>query len=69
MSPIRILGIVLLSVGLVVLFFGWQSTDSLVEEAHEALTGRYTDETVRYFVVGGAAVVAGLLLALFGRKR
>jgi hypothetical protein len=68
MSPARILGIVLLVAGFVALFFGWQSTGSLVDQTHEALTGRYTDQTTWYFIGGGAAVVAGLLLTLLGDR-
>ncbi len=69
MSPVRILGIVLLVVGIVVLYFGWQASEAVMEQAHEALTGRYTDETMWYFIGGGVAVVAGLLLTLFGARR
>ena len=45
MSPVRILGIVLLVAGIVILYFGWQTSQGLVEQAHETLTGRFTDET------------------------
>jgi drug/metabolite transporter (DMT)-like permease len=69
MSPIRILGIVLLVAGVILLFFGWQASGSLVEDVHESMTGRFTDETMRYFIGGGVAAVAGLLLTLFGARR
>lgn len=69
MSPVRILGIVLLVVGIVVLYFGWQASEAVMEQAHEALTGRYTDETMWYFIGGSVAFVVGLLLTLFGARR
>ncbi len=69
MSPIRILGIALLVGGLIALYFGWQASQGLVEQAHEAFTGRFTDETMWYFIGGGAAAVAGLALVLFGGQR
>jgi hypothetical protein len=69
MSPLRILGIVLLVAGIVALFFGWQASESIAEQAHEAFTGRFTDETMWYFIGGGAATVAGLLLAGFGGRK
>ncbi len=69
MSPIRIVGIILLVAGIVLLYFGWQASDAVVEQAHEAVTGRYTDETMWYFIGGAVAVVAGLLMTLFGVRR
>nr|WP_296748759.1 DUF3185 family protein [Thioalkalivibrio sp.] len=69
MSPVRILGIALLVAGIVALYFGWQASEGFVDQAHEALTGRFTDETMWYFIGGGVAVVVGLLLTLFGVRR
>ncbi len=66
MTSARILGIVLLVAGIVALYFGWQASESLVEQTHETMTGRFTDETMWYFIGGGVAAVAGLLLTLFG---
>jgi hypothetical protein len=69
MNSTRILGIVLLVAGLVALYFGWQASESIVDQAHETLTGRFTDETMWYFIGGGVAAVAGLLLTLFGSRK
>lgn len=69
MSTQRIVGIALLVIGLGLLFFGLQATDSLTEEVHETFTGRYTDETTWYLIGGAAAAVVGLVLTLLGGKR
>lgn len=69
MSTKRIVGIALLIVGLGLLFFGFQATESFTEEIHETVTGRYTDETTWYLIGGAALAVGGLLLAIFGGKR
>lgn len=65
----RIIGIVLLVAGLVLLYFGWQSSESVGEQLHESVTGRFSDETMWYLIAGAAASVGGLLLALVGGRR
>lgn len=60
----KMIGIVLLVVGLILLYFGWQSSQSVGEQLTEAVTGRFTDETVWFLVGGAAALVAGLYLAV-----
>ncbi len=64
-----VIGLVLLVVGAILLYFGFQATDAPVERARETLTGNYSDETMRYLVGGAAAAVAGLALLIFGRRR
>lgn len=69
MSPARILGIVLLVVGAGLLIFGLQAADSPVDQLSEALTGTPTEETMWYLIGGVAALVAGVLLTVFGARR
>ncbi len=64
----RIVGIVLLIVGLVLVFFGFQATETIGEELHETVTGRFTDTTMWYLIGGGAMALLGLLLAIFAPK-
>jgi hypothetical protein len=61
------MGVVLLVVGVLLLFFGWQSSESVGDQISETLTGRFTDETMWYLIGGAAAVVAGAFLALVKR--
>ncbi|MFU8820320.1 MAG: DUF3185 family protein [Gammaproteobacteria bacterium] len=65
----RILGVGLLVAGVILLFMGWNASESLAENVHEQLTGRFTAETTRYLVGGGLAAVVGLLLLMFGVRR
>ena len=64
MKTNQILGVVLLVVGLILLFFGWQASESLGEQVHETFTGRFTDSTMWYFIGVAAASVGGLVLIL-----
>ena len=64
MNNSRLIGISLLVLGAVLLYFGVNATDSAVEEIGEAFTGRYSDETMMYLIGGGVAAVAGLFLLL-----
>jgi LPXTG-motif cell wall-anchored protein len=69
MSTNQITGIVLLLVGAVLLYFGYQGSQSLGEQIHETFTGRFTDSTMWYFVLGGVAAAAGLGMLFLRRGR
>jgi len=69
MNAGRIIGFVLLAVGVVLLLFGLNATDALGEEVKENLTGKYSDGTMLYLVGGIAAIVLGAGLAFFGGRR
>jgi hypothetical protein len=68
MGTKKIVGIVLLVVGAVLLYFGLQATDAPLEQARESLTGDYSDQTMLYLIGGAAAAVAGLGLLLAGKR-
>lgn len=65
----RTLGIILLVVGVVLLAFGLNATDSVTDTVSEGVTGRYTDKTMWYLVGGAALAVGGALMAFFGGRR
>jgi hypothetical protein len=69
MQPARLVGLIVLVIGVILLGFGLNATDAPVDQISETLTGKYTDRTMWYLVSGGAAIVAGGLLALFGNRR
>jgi hypothetical protein len=64
MSTNKIIGLVLLILGAVLVFFGLNAADAPLEEASEALTGRYSDETMYYLIGGAVAAVVGIVLLL-----
>jgi hypothetical protein len=68
MSGIRVLGIVVAIAGAVLLYFGLNGSHSLVDRASESLTGRYTQETMTYIVIGIVALVGGGLTAMVARR-
>ena len=65
----RIIGIVLVVVGVVLLILGLQATDSLGERLSNTFTGHWSDKTNFYIVGGAAGIVAGALLAAVGGGR
>ncbi|MCC5887058.1 MAG: DUF3185 family protein [Gammaproteobacteria bacterium] len=67
MNTNQILGIVLLVVGAILLFLGYQASQSISEQVVESFTGRFTDSTTWYFILGAAAAVGGFLLIAFRR--
>ncbi|MEX0942812.1 MAG: DUF3185 family protein [Pseudomonadales bacterium] len=58
----QIIGIVLLVGGVILLYFGYQASQSVAEQMVESFTGRFTDSTTWYFIFGAIATVAGLFL-------
>ena len=69
MGTKQIVGLVLVVLGAVLLYFGWQATDAPLERASKGLTGEYSDRTMQYLIGGGVAAAAGIGLFLAGRKR
>ena len=69
MNSARIGGIVLLVVGVILLVIGASSSGSMADKLNYTWSGRFTERTTWYIVVGIALGVAGLLLAAFGGKR
>jgi len=64
MSGNQILGLALLVVGIIVLFFGYQSSQALDDQVFEAFTGRFTDSTMWLFIAGGVSTVIGLVFLI-----
>ena len=69
MSSQRIFGVVLLALGVILLMFGLNATESFSDSVSEGLTGRYTDQTMWYLIGGGVLAVAGLAMTLTGGPR
>jgi hypothetical protein len=67
MSP-RVLGIVLLALGVILFAFGLNASDSVTDSVKEGLTGRFTDKTMWYLIGGAALVIAGGGWAILGRS-
>lgn len=65
----RIIGLVLLAVGVTLLVFGYNASQSVGEQVVEGLTGRFTNQTMAYLVGGIAAIVGGAALAVWGGRR
>ncbi|TVS17794.1 MAG: DUF3185 family protein [Gammaproteobacteria bacterium] len=64
MPQSKIIGIALIIVGAIVLYFGYNASQSVAEQLSETLTGRYTDDTMLYFIGGAILVVVGLIFTV-----
>jgi hypothetical protein len=64
----RMVGAVIFALGAVVLAFAYHASNARLDQLSSALTGRFADQTMWYFVLGAAAVFSGALLALFGKR-
>jgi uncharacterized membrane protein YqhA len=68
MKKSKVLGFIVLALGIVLLIFALQATNAPADQITEALTGRYTDRTMWYLMGGIAASLGGLFLLIFGDK-
>jgi hypothetical protein len=66
MTMNRIVGVVLLAIGIALFVIGMNSSHSVADRLSNTFTGRFTDATTWYIVGGIAAGVLGLLLMLMG---
>lgn len=65
----RIVGIVLLAVGALLLFFGFNASQSVTEQVVEGVTGRFTDKTTWFFVLGFAGAIGGAAVLALSRAK
>lgn len=63
----KMVGIALAVAGVVFLIIGLNATDAPMEQVSEAVTGKYTQNTMWYIAGGLAAIVGGGFLAVSGR--
>ncbi|HET9412935.1 MAG TPA: DUF3185 family protein [Pseudolabrys sp.] len=68
MNVNQILGVVGIVLGAVLVGVAYDSSNAPMDQISEALTGRYTDHTMWYLILGIVAAVGGGLLALFGKR-
>ena len=58
----KVIGLVLLVVGIGLAIWGYQLSESFGSQLNEALTGSHTNKVVLLYIGGAAAVVAGLFM-------
>jgi hypothetical protein len=66
MSPQRIVGIVLLLLGVGLLIVGINSSNSVADQVSNTFIGRFTQGTMMYIVGGAVAGIAGIVMMLGG---
>jgi LPXTG-motif cell wall-anchored protein len=69
MRMTQVLGAVALVIGVVLLGFAYHASNAPMDQVSNAITGRFTSQTMWYLILGIAAAVGGVLLVAFGRRR
>ena len=64
----RAIAVVLLVLGVVLLIFGINASDAPMDRVSEAFTGKFTDSTMLYLILGAAGIAIGAGLLVFGRR-
>lgn len=67
MGTNRLVGFVLLVLGVVLLYFGWQASQSVADQVTESITGNFTDNTMWYLIGGAISLTAGAFLVFVRR--
>ena len=61
-SAIKIIGIVLVVIGIGLAFWGYRLSGSLGSQITQALTGSDTDQVMRFYIGGAASFFVGVSL-------
>lgn len=68
MSPQRLVGLVLLVIGIVVLIMGFNASHSVADQVSNTFTGRFTHATTWYILGGIASALVGAVMVLSGMR-
>lgn len=63
-SSTRVLGIILVAVGVGLAFWGYHISDSVGPRISHAFTGSYTDKEMSFYLAGAASFFVGLFLTM-----
>jgi hypothetical protein len=67
-NPLQILGMAVLVLAAILLVLAWHASNAPIDQLSHALTGRFTDHTMWYVVLGAASAVSGGALLLAGKR-
>lgn len=56
----KVISIAILVVGIILLYFGYQESQSVASEVSEAFTGQPTDNSIWFLVSGAVLAIIGL---------
>lgn len=65
----QLIGAVSVAVGALFLYLAYHAANSPLEKLSDAITGRYSAETVWYFAIGVVALVGGAFFAINGARK
>ncbi|MEI8198060.1 MAG: DUF3185 family protein [Phycisphaerae bacterium] len=68
MSPQRIIGVILLIVGVALFLVGMNSSHSMADQLSNAFAGRFTDHTTWYIIGGIVVGIVGFSMMLLGQR-
>jgi len=68
MNTQRLVGVILVVIGIVVLIMGLNASHSVADQVSNTFTGSFTKATTWYIVGGIASALLGVLLMLFGMR-
>lgn len=60
--PLKVIGIVLIVIGIGLVLWGYQQSDSVASGITKALTGSNTDEVLAFYIFGALDIIVGLFL-------
>jgi drug/metabolite transporter (DMT)-like permease len=64
----QLAGIVFLGIGVVLLALAYHASKAPLDQLSNTLTGRFTDQTMWYIILGAAAAISGAVLVVFGKR-
>jgi hypothetical protein len=65
----NIVGLAILALGVVLLVFGFNESHSFSSDVSRTFTGNPTDKSMWLIIGGAVAVIAGIAVAVTGRRR